>query len=167
MGGTACGGIWVLLWWAGWKWKWSCSVVSDSSRPHGLQPTRLLCPWDFTGKSTGGGCHFRVMLSKSLTQFSVNGWGYVCSPSFGLRLNYDRDNDSNGNLLQKDLHQHSVAACCTDCCIQGPNPVAGLLECLKNYGQKFTTLYKRQWPKLLQRKRNAKRQNGCLRRPYK
>ena len=26
------------------KWKWSGSVVSDSSRPHGLQPTRLLCP---------------------------------------------------------------------------------------------------------------------------
>ena len=24
------------------KWKWSCSVVSDSSRPRGLQPTRLL-----------------------------------------------------------------------------------------------------------------------------
>ena len=23
-------------------WKWSCSVVSDSSRPHGWQPTRLL-----------------------------------------------------------------------------------------------------------------------------
>ena len=29
------------------KWKWSSSVVSDSSRPHGLQPTRLLHPWDF------------------------------------------------------------------------------------------------------------------------
>ena len=29
------------------KWKSSCSVVSNSSRPHGLQPTRLLCPWDF------------------------------------------------------------------------------------------------------------------------
>ena len=39
------------------KWKWSRSVVSDSSRPHGLQPTRLLCPWDFPGKSTGVGCH--------------------------------------------------------------------------------------------------------------
>ena len=37
--------------------KWSHSVVSDSSRPHGLQPTRLLCPWDFPGKSTGVGCH--------------------------------------------------------------------------------------------------------------
>ena len=39
------------------EWKWSLSVVSDSSRPHGLQPTRLLCPWDFPGKSTGVGCH--------------------------------------------------------------------------------------------------------------
>ena len=39
------------------KWKGSCSVVSDSSQPHGLQPTRLLRPWDFPGKSTGVGCH--------------------------------------------------------------------------------------------------------------
>ena len=37
------------------KWKWIRSVVSDSSRPHGLQPTRLLRPWDFPGKSTGVG----------------------------------------------------------------------------------------------------------------
>ena len=34
-------------------WKWSHSVVSDSSQPHGLQPTRFLHPWDFPGKSTG------------------------------------------------------------------------------------------------------------------
>ena len=27
-------------------------------QPHGLQPTRLLCPWDFPGKTTGGACHF-------------------------------------------------------------------------------------------------------------
>ena len=32
------------------KWKWSRAVVSDSYRPHGLQPTRLLHPWDFPGK---------------------------------------------------------------------------------------------------------------------
>ena len=30
----------------------------DSLRPHGLQPHRLLCPWDFPGKSIGVGCHF-------------------------------------------------------------------------------------------------------------
>ena len=39
------------------KGKWSRSVVSNSQRPHGLQPTRLLHPWDFPGKSTGVGCH--------------------------------------------------------------------------------------------------------------
>ena len=53
------------------KWKGSRSVVSDSSRPRGLQPTRLLRPWDFPGKSTGVGCHHLLRshflgLSKSL-----------------------------------------------------------------------------------------------------
>ena len=33
------------------------SVVSDSVRPHGLQPARLLCPWDSPGKNAGVGCH--------------------------------------------------------------------------------------------------------------
>ena len=32
------------------KGKGSHSVVFNSSRPHGLQPTRLLHPWDFSGK---------------------------------------------------------------------------------------------------------------------
>ena len=40
------------------KWKWSCSVVSDSLQPRGLWPTRLLRPWDFPGKSTGVDCYF-------------------------------------------------------------------------------------------------------------
>ena len=35
-----------------------CSVISDFLRPHGLQPTSLLCPWDFPGKNTGMGCCF-------------------------------------------------------------------------------------------------------------
>ena len=30
----------------------SCSAVSDSSQPHGLQPIRFLCPWNFPGKNT-------------------------------------------------------------------------------------------------------------------
>ena len=46
------------------KWKWSRSVRSDSSRPRGLQPTRLLCPWDFPGKSTGVGCHCLLRLTE-------------------------------------------------------------------------------------------------------
>ena len=42
------------------KSKWSRWVVSNRQRPHGLQPTRLLRPWDFPGKSTGGGCLLRL-----------------------------------------------------------------------------------------------------------
>ena len=33
------------------------SVVSDSLRHYGLQPARLLCPWDSPGKNTRVGCH--------------------------------------------------------------------------------------------------------------
>ena len=36
----------------------SHSVVSDSLQPHGLWPTMLLCPQDFSGKNTRVGCHF-------------------------------------------------------------------------------------------------------------
>ena len=36
----------------------SCLVMSNSLLSHGLQPARLLCPWDFPGKKTGVGCHF-------------------------------------------------------------------------------------------------------------
>ena len=35
-----------------------CSAVSNSLRTHGLQPGRLLCPWDFLDKNTRVGCHF-------------------------------------------------------------------------------------------------------------
>ena len=44
------------------KWKWSHSVVSNSSRPHGLLPTRFLHQWDFPGKSTEVGCHCLLQL---------------------------------------------------------------------------------------------------------
>ena len=42
------------------------SVVSDSVRLYGLQPARLLCPWDSPGKITGVGCH--ALLQIFLTQ---------------------------------------------------------------------------------------------------
>ena len=35
-----------------------CLVTSNSLQPHGLCPTRLLCPWDSPGKITAVGCHF-------------------------------------------------------------------------------------------------------------
>ena len=35
----------------------SPSVTYDSFQPQGLQPARLLCPWDSPGNNTGVGCH--------------------------------------------------------------------------------------------------------------
>ena len=42
-----------------------------------------------------------------------------------------------------------------------------LIECLKNYGQRFMTLYRRQGARPSPRKINTQSQNGCLRRPYR
>ena len=36
------------------------SSVSDSLWPQGLQPARLLCPWDSPGRNTGVGCRARL-----------------------------------------------------------------------------------------------------------
>ena len=48
----------------------SCSVMPSSLRPHGLQPMRLLYPWDFPGKNTGVVCHF--LCSTIFCRFSSN-----------------------------------------------------------------------------------------------
>ena len=32
--------------------------MSNSLQPHGLEPARLLCPWDLPGQNTVVGCHF-------------------------------------------------------------------------------------------------------------
>ena len=54
------------------KRKWSLSVVSDSSRPHELQPTRLLRPWDSPGKIAGVGCHCLLQCMKVKRESEVS-----------------------------------------------------------------------------------------------
>ena len=43
-----------------------CCLVAKSCptllQPQGQQPAMLLCPWDFPGKNTGGGCHLLLQL---------------------------------------------------------------------------------------------------------
>ena len=59
-------------------WKWKVKVKSLSrvrlQRPHGLQPTRLLHPCDFPGKSTGVGCH--CLLRKILEDYYIKTFLY-------------------------------------------------------------------------------------------
>ena len=50
----------------------SPSVMSNFLRPHGLQPTRLLCPWDFPGKNTRLGS-YSLLQEVFLTQGSNPG----------------------------------------------------------------------------------------------
>ena len=45
--------------------------MSDSVRPHRRQPTRLLHPLDFPGKSTGMGCHFLLQCIKVKSKSEV------------------------------------------------------------------------------------------------
>ena len=47
----------------------SYSAVYYSLHPHGPQPARPLCPWNFPGKNTGAGCHL-LLQGTSLTQGS-------------------------------------------------------------------------------------------------
>ena len=51
------------------------------------------------------------MLSKSLTQYSVDGWGFVPSLLVDLRPNFGEGNEDDGDLLQKVLCLH----CCSQC----------------------------------------------------
>ena len=45
--------------------------MSDSLRPHGRQPTRLLRPRDSPGKNTGVGCHFLLQCRKVKSESEV------------------------------------------------------------------------------------------------
>ena len=45
--------------------------MSDPVQPHRWQPTRLLCSWDFPGKSTGVGCHFLLQCMKVKSKSEV------------------------------------------------------------------------------------------------
>ena len=60
----------------------SHSVMSDSLWPHGLQPARILCQWDFLGRNIGVGCHVLlqgVLLTQGSTGVSCIGrWDIYC-----------------------------------------------------------------------------------------
>ena len=61
-----------------------------------------------------------AMFSKSLIQFSVDGWGCVPFILFDLRPNYGGGSEDNGNLLQK------VHGCTAE--LSAPNPAPGLCQ---------------------------------------
>ena len=80
-----------------------CCLVTESCpallQPHGLQPTSLLCPWDFLGKNTGTGCHF-------LLQGIF--WTQVLNPWL---LHWQVDSlplSHQGSPIYTDMHTHNL-----------------------------------------------------------
>ena len=80
----------------------------------------------------------------------------------------------NSNLIEESRETTRLLRCDLkqipyDCTVEVRNRFKGLdlIECLINYGQRLVTLYRRQGSRPSPRKRNAKKQNACLRRPYK
>ena len=65
-----------------------------------------------------GSCYDEwAMLSKSLIQFSIVGWGCVPSLLFDLRLNYGGGNEDMATSFKRS-HAHSAT-------LSAPNPAAG------------------------------------------
>ena len=70
--------------------------MSDSSRPREPQPTRLLCPWDFPGKSTGVSA--REQESKAVNpEYSLE------RLMLKLKLQYSEHLMRRADLLEKTL----------------------------------------------------------------
>ena len=60
--------------------------MSGPQRPHGLQPTMLLHPWDFPGKNIGVGCHclLRYLLYYTQNRKKIPS----CSPDYQMKKLY-------------------------------------------------------------------------------
>ena len=94
----------------------SLSVMSDSWPPHGMWPSRLLCPWHSPGKNTGMGCHFLLqgifptqglnlcLLHCRWIFYCLSHWG---NPSRWLHIKADQT-DLNRELNQEWKKQKHI-----------------------------------------------------------
>jgi len=58
------------------------TYMPNPQRPHGMQPSRLLHPWDFPGKSTGVGCHFLLHICRVHHVKCQAGWSTSWNQDF-------------------------------------------------------------------------------------
>ena len=106
--------------------------MSDSLRPHGLQLTRLLHPWDFPGKSTGVGCHCllcrgseRTPLIKTHLIFTVKSLDTPLNIPFFKSYSCKKDQGTNAcSLSSAAAAAKSLQSCPTlddpmDCSLPG------------------------------------------------
>ena len=85
------------------KWKWSRSVVSDSARPHGLQPTRPLRPWDFPGTGILEYWNTPYWSGLPLPSPKSSLWPFKMLPWFHLKIVFSHCFESCDNILNSSL----------------------------------------------------------------
>ena len=86
--------------------------MSDSVRPHGLQPTRLLRPWDSPGKNTGVCCHFLLQCMKVESESKV---AQSC-PTLSDPMDYSLPGSSTHGIFQARVLEWGAIAFSSSYC---------------------------------------------------
>ena len=123
-------------------WLVFCDCRFNSFCPLMEKDKRLMeasCWEILTGGKLGLVLMDEAMLSTSLIQFSVDGWGCIPSLLFDRRPNYGGGNEANGDLLQKAPSTH----CCTQC------PILHQATANPQLHQKLLNTHRQVWVSLL------------------
>ena len=87
--------------------------MSDTLRPHGLQPIRLLCPWDFPDKNTGVACHF---LLQRISLIQGSNPGLLHCRQILYQLSYQGSTNMGASYVFSSVQLSSVAQSCPTLC---------------------------------------------------
>ena len=101
--------------------------MSDSVRPHGLQSTRLLRPWDSPCKNTGVGCHFLLQCMKVESESEV---AQSC-PTLSNLTDCSPPGSSIHGILQATVLEWDAIAFSNHTCISGVKVISSLRLLLK------------------------------------
>ena len=95
-----------------------CSVVSDSLWSHGLQPAKLLCPWNAPGKNTVVDCH--CLLQGTFPTQGLNAGPLHCRQ---ILYHLSHQGSPAGSTLKSLVKGHHVFGAFLNQCIPSLLPV--------------------------------------------
>ena len=159
--------------------QWHPTPVLLPGKSHGRMSLVGCSPWGRLESDTTERLHFHFSLSclgeGNGTHSSVLAWRIPGTGEPGgllsmgsHRIGHDWSDLAAAGKTTRPF-KHDLNQIPYDYTVELRNRFKGLdlIECLMNYGRRFVTLYRRQGSRPSPWKRNAKEQNGCLRRPYK
>ena len=103
--------------------QFSCSVVSVSLQPHGLQHARLPWPWNSPGKNTGVGCHF--LLKGIFPMQRLNPGSVLHCRHILYLLSHQGNPEKCFRALKSSRHLHSICFISVFICLNFEQTEAG------------------------------------------